>query len=447
MKPKKNQTNQLKLFQSRLDQIINMNHKLVLLAKQIDWDYLEEKFEKYYTENFGRPGLSTRLMVGLHYLKSMFNEGDESVVDHFLENPYWQYFCGYEYFQTDLPLEPTSLVKWRNRIGSEGAEEMLKTTIKAAKDKKLINKQEMKRVNVDTTVQEKAISFPTDSKLYFKMREILVQDACQRGIDLRQTYKRIAKRALVMQSRYRHSRKFKKANKEVKKLKNYLGRTIRDIRRKSSNIDKALEEKLIFAERLYKQGRTDKNKIYSIWAEEVECISKGKAYKKYEFGNKVSVVSTSRSNWVVGVKSFHGNPYDGHTLVDAISQSERLTALECKEIYCDRSYRGSKKKLKDKIINIVGRVSKKLSRTVRKWFKRRSAIEPIIGHMKNNNRMGRNYLHGKEGDKINALFAGCGFNLRKLLRVFFCLIFWKTFLNRFLAKSARSYKNHLPSPI
>lgn len=428
MKPKKSTTNQYDLFKSRLDQMLNMTHPLIILAREIDWDGFDEKFGKLYKEDFGRPGLPTRLMVGLHYLKAAFNESDESVVERFLENPYWQYFCGYDFFLHASPLDPSSLVRWRNRVGPDGAQKLLKETIEVAKKKKHITRQEMKKVNVDTTVQEKAIAFPTDAKLCYTMRQVLVKEAGRRGIRLRQTYRRVAKKALVMQGRYRHGRKYKRAAKAVKKLKTYLGRVTRDIRRKAAVIDEALEEKLVLAERIFNQQRSDKNKVYSIHAPEVECIAKGKAHKKYEFGCKVSVVSTSRNNWVLGVKAFHGNPYDGHTLAAALAQAERIVEMEIGAVYCDRGYRGVLKELKERSINIVGGKLKRLTRGVRKWFKRRSAIEPIISHIKQDHRMGRNYLLGVEGDMMNALFAGCGFNMRKLLRVFFCHIFLRPIL-------------------
>jgi IS5 family transposase len=269
MRPKKTKLDQFELFQARLEQIISLNHPLCKLAKEFDWDCLDNEFGKLYTEGFGRPGLATRLMVGLHYLKYAYDESDESVVARFLENPYWQYFCGFEYFQHELPLDPTSLVKWRHRIGEGGAEELLKQTIETARNKKLINKTEMKKVNVDTTVQEKAISFPTDADLYQKAREILVQEAKKREIKLRQTYKRVGKKALIMQSRYRHARQMKRANREVRRLSTYLGRVIRDVRRKCPKPDEVLAEKLLLAERIYIQQRTDKKKLYSMHAPEV----------------------------------------------------------------------------------------------------------------------------------------------------------------------------------
>ncbi|MCK4460299.1 MAG: IS5 family transposase, partial [candidate division Zixibacteria bacterium] len=280
------------------------------------------------------------------------------------------------------------------------------------------------RVNVDTTVQEKAVAFPTDSGLYQKARLVLVRKARKRGIDLRQSYVRVGKKALHRQSRYRHARQMKWANRQTRKLRTYLGRVIRDIRRKSPEPDGALEQYLQIAEGVYHQRRHDKNKVYSVFAPEVECIAKGKAHKKYEFGCKVSFVSTSKNNWIVGAKAVHGNPYDGHTLDMALKQSERLTGKRCRDVYCDRGYRGAKVDRSDDYqIHLAGRKRKGLTRSERKWLKRRSAIEPLIGHLKGDHRLSRNHLLGEVGDDTNAILAACGFNIKKLLRAFLRLVF------------------------
>jgi len=420
MQPKKSgdQQSGFDLFRSRLDQILNRKHPLFVLAGQIDWDFFEREFGSLYVPNVGRPGLPIRLMVGLHYLKNAFDESDESVVDRFLENPYWQYFCGREYFEHELPLDATSLVKWRHRVGEEGMEKLLQETIETAKRGKLIKRVHLRRVNVDTTVQEKAIAFPTDARLYHKMRRVLVRSARERGIVLRQSYRRLGKRALQQQGRYSHARQSQRASRETRRLKVFLGRVMRDIDRKSTKKDEALKEMLSLASRLYHQKRHDKNKIYSVHATEVECISKGKVHKKYEFGCKVSAVSTSRDNWVVGIQALHGNPYDGHTLKEAIEQVESLVGWKPQEAFCDKGYRGTTRLFSDVKVYLPGRRKRKSSRSLRKWLKRRSAIEPIIGHLKHDHRMDRNYLKGKVGDKMNALLAGSGFNIRKLLRAF-----------------------------
>jgi len=171
------------------------------------------------------------------------------------------------------------------------------------------------------------------------------------------------------------------------------------------------------AKKIFSQKKTDKNKVYSVHAPEVECIAKGKAHKKYEFGNKVSVISTSVDNFCVGVKSFHGNPFDGHTLKGAIDQMESLTGYRPKHVHVDKGYRGQDNHPEDMEVHLPKK-RRSLSRSMRRYQGRRNAIEAIIGHLKNNHRMDRNFLLGEEGDKINSLLAGCGFNLRKLFTDF-----------------------------
>ena len=417
------------LFRSRLSQILNHRHPLFLLADRIDWSVFEEAFDPLYAEGVGRPGLSIRLLVGLHYLKYTYDESDELVVEKFLENPYWQYFCGFEYFQHGFPLDPTSLVKWRHRVGSSGIEKLLGETIETAKRSGLLRKKHVERVNVDTTVQEKAVSFPTDSKLYHRMREKLVKAAKEGGLVLRQSYERLSKKSLHLQSRYRHARQTRRANKETKKLKNYLGRVLRNIQRLAPHPDKRLSSLLSLAERIYTQKRQDTHKVYSVHAPEVECICKGKAHQRYEFGCKVSLVSTSQGNWVIGAQAHHNSPYDGHTLRASLDQATRLTGGTITDAYCDRGYRGATKTAPAGVtVHLVGRKRKGLTRSQKKWLKRRSAIEPVIGHLKEDHGMARNHLLGTEGDRINVLLCGSGFNLRKLLRAFLCFLFgWLIF--------------------
>ena len=331
-----------KLFQARLDTIIDLAHPLVRTAERINWACFHDEFGALYAQGVGRPGLPTRLMVGLHYLKHMFDESDKSVVERFLENPYWQYFCGLEHFTHDMPLDPSSLVRWRKRIGPDAMERLLTETIDTAKRSKLVKRSDVERVNVDTTVQEKAIAYPTDARLYDKMRRRLVREAKLRGIDLRQSYVRVGKKALAKQGRYGHAQQLKRANRETRRLKTFLGRVCRDLRRKCPKPDEAFEEILGLAERLLSQKRTDKNKLYSVHAPEVECIAKGKVHKRYEFGCKVSVVTTSTKNWIVGIEAHHGNPYDGATLEPALEQVERITGWKSKQACCDRGYRGKK---------------------------------------------------------------------------------------------------------
>jgi len=334
-------------------------------------------------------------------------------------NRYWQYFCGFEYFQHHLPIDSSSLTRFRQRIGISGAELLFTELVNTAKRGGHLTKSHLHKVNIDTTVQEKAIAFPTDARLYYKMRESLVRASKSRGIELRQSYKRVAKKALAKQGRYSHAYQMKRSRKMTKKLKTMLGCVCRDIQRKVPEPDDQLHELLSMANRLLNQQKDSKNKLYSIHAPEVECISKGKAHKRYEFGNKVAVATTSRDNWIVGMQSFHGNPYDGHTLSDTIEQIERVTAWSINDAYVDLGYRGHDYKGETQIKIVNYRTMKKLTRTVRKWFKRRAAIEPIIGHLKSDNRMSKNYLKGVDGDHINAFLGACGFTMRKLIAVFF----------------------------
>ena len=424
------------LFKNRLDQMIDMRHPLVILSQRIDWSVFEKEFGNTYHDSDGRPGAAIRVYVGLHYLKHTFDESDESVLYRFLENPYWQYFCGYEYFQHNLPIDPSSMTRFRKRVGWQKLEQLLKELLSTAIRDGYLKKRDMEHVNVDTTVQEKAVSFPTDARLYYKMREVLVSYAKTHSIDLRQNYRRLSRRCLIMQSRYAHAKQYKRASKQTKQLKTYLGRVYRDIQRKAEQTDEQLTHLMQLAERLLEQQKTSKNKLYSIHAPEVECISKGKAHKRYEFGCKVSLATTSRSNWIVGIKALHKNPYDGHTLDQTIKKAESLTGMHIKNTYVDLGYRGHNYRGSGQVHIVDSRKLKKLTRSVRNWFKRRSAIEPVIGHLKSDNRMQKNQLKGEDGDHMNAILSACGFNMRKLMAVFLCLkLIWLFLRQKFERKA------------
>ena len=423
MKPKQ-ADNHPDLFQLQLSQIINMSHPLVKLAHQINWDRIATQIDTVYTTGPGQPPLPTRLLAGLHYLKHAFDESDESVLARWLENPYWQYFCGYSFLQHQLPLHPTSLVKWRQRVGDK-AEALLVETLKVAQESGAIQADEFHHINVDTTVQEKNITFPTDAKLYHKTRQVLVKAAQERNIPLRQSYARSGKKAFILNNRYRHARQYKRANKACKTLKNYLGRIIRELERKGSQTDQALQSLLDRARRIYRQQTGDTDKIYSWHETAVQCIGKGKAHKKYEFGNKVSLVSSSKNNWVLSAQGL-ANPYDGHTLADALAHMQQVCGHSPQHVYCDQGYRGHQQNGPDKpIIHLVGKIPKTASRSMKRWMKRRAAVEPIIGHLKADNRMGRNYLKGEAGNSLNPILAAAAYNLRKLLAwLYFWLMRW-----------------------
>ena len=428
MKPKTKSTSQFDLFRSHFKQILNLAHELCRLADVIDWPGFEVEFADCYSEDMGRPGNAIRLMVGLHYLKHAFDESDESVVARWIENPYWQYFCGYAYMQHECPIHPTSMVKWRQRVGVERLEALLAETIRLALAFKQVTSQQLRKVTVDTTVQEKAVAFPTDARLYTKMLLRLVNLSKQRSLDLRQSYVRKAPQLLKQQGRYAHAKQYKRAGRCTKALHTLLGRVVRDIHRQSIPPDETLLVFLERAEKLLAQTQTSSDKLYSIDAPEVECLSKGKAHKRYEFGCKVSVALTNEKNWIVGVQALHGNPYDGHTLGGAIKQAERITGKQVNEAFADKGYRGHDY-TGDAQVHITGqRGGAPAGQALRRRKKRRSAVEPKIGHLKSDNRMGRNFLKGMVGDQINALLAGIGANLRKLLAFFWpALVEWMRF--------------------
>lgn len=418
------------VFSIPIERIVDLKHPLCVLAGQIDWASFDTAFGSLYHPGNGRPGTPTRLMVGLHYLKHAFNQSDEAVVARWVENPYWQYFCGMTDFTHELPIDPSMMTRWRNRLKSDGMEKLLEGTIRAGLKTGVIDERSFEKVNVDTTVQEKAITYPTDAKLYHRMREKLVSAAENLGVDLRQSYRFLSKNALFMQGRYSASRQPGRSRREVKKLKNYFGRVLRDIGRSlegRSDTPSWFAELVEFAKRLYAQKRDDKGKIYSIHAPEVECVSKGKAHKKWEFGCKASVATSSRDNFVLGIQAVHGSPYDGHTLAGAIEQVERLSGRSVGEVFVDKGYRGHGYE-GSAVVHVAKRGMKKLSATFRKWMRRRAAIEPVIGHMKNDGRLGRNWLKGAEGDRMNAILSGCGHNIRKLLLWLLFLLFfaWAT---------------------
>jgi IS5 family transposase len=345
-----------------------------------------------------------------------------------------------KFFTHTPPIDASSMTRWRHRIGEAGAEELLKETIEAGIKLKAVKPSQLSRVNVDTTVQEKEIRFPTDARLYDRARERLVKEADKRGIVLRQNYNRKSKELLAQQSRYAHARQFSRARACVKKLRTYLGRVIRDIERKCPVPDEQLSSLLSISKRILSQQREDKNKVYSVHEPSVACISKGKAHKRYEFGSKVSLAVTSKGGWVVGALAFCGNPYDGHTLVPALSQVERI-GVKPFQAFTDMGYRGHGY-VGSVEVHVAKRRRGAIPKSIWSWMRRRSAIEGSIGHMKHEHGLSRNRLKGIEGDKVNVLLSAAGLNFRKLrqfiaafLRLFFgWLIFG--YRTRFLASVA-----------
>ena len=420
MKPQKFKRDpQFDLFKIELNRIVNTQHPLVKLAHQIDWKTFDQEFETHFSDE-GRPAIATRLMVALHYLKYSYDLSDEETVAMWVENAYWQYFGGRQHFEHELPIDPSSMTRWRKRIGVEGAEVLLSQTITTAIKERYLKKAQCEKVNVDTTVQTKDVRFPTDARLYDRMRERLVKTAQKEGIALRQSYDRVGKQSLRRQQNYAHAQQGRRAAKETKRLKTMLGRVVRDIERKTVKPCEILEEQLILANRLMEQRRDSKNKIYSIHEPHVQCIMKGKAHQRYEFGCKVGYVTSAKGNWILGAQAFNDNSYDGHTLERSLEQTKRFSPVDVKQATCDLGYRGHD--IKNTKILIVPRRKRHASRAIRGWWRRRNAIEPIIGHQKSDHRLNRNQLAGELGDQLNVIFSACGFNIKKLMRAFWLWI-------------------------
>ena len=416
MKPNKTDTSQSELFKSRLSNQLNPKDPLFILAHQINWSVFEEEFGSFYKAGPGQPPKPIRLMVGLMMLQHMNGLSDEQVVYQWVQNPYWQYFCGYDYLQWELPIDPSSMTRWRNRLGPESLEKILAQTIVTAVKTEAAAPQDLKRVIADTTVMEKNIAFPTDSKLLNRAREQLVDLADECGVKLRQSYARVGKFAALNAGKYAHAKQFKRMRKEVKKLKNYLGRTVRDIERQikdSLELQFEFADLLAKAKQLLSQEKKSKDKLYSLHAPEAYCISKGKAGKPYEFGCKVSLVLTHKQGLALSSQALHENQYDGHTLNSSLKKAEELTQTLIEQAFVDKGYKGHD--VEGTAVYISGQ-KRGMTRTLKKHLKRRSAIEPHIGHMKSGGKLRRNYLKGTIGDALNALLCAIGHNMRLIWR-------------------------------
>ena len=417
MRPMPTQPRTEEMFRQRLDEQLKMSHPLVRLSQLMNWEVIERSFAAHFTSDRGRPALRPRLVAGLLYLQHANDASDEAVVATWLENPYWQYFTGEDYLQTELPIDPSSLTRWRKRIGEEGVETLLMVTIEAAKAAGLIKKSSLDKVIVDTTVMPKAIAHPTDSRLLEKGREHLVKLADEHGIALRQNYNREAPRLATQIGRYAHAKQYKRMKKAIKTLKTRVGRVHREVERKIGQLPEQVRSKaselLHRVKRVLTQQTKDKNKLYALHAPEVECISKGKARTPYEFGVKVTIATTLKEGLVVGMRSMPGNPWDGHTLAETIEQVSILAEHKPVTAIVDKGYQG----VQIEGVQILRSGQRRgVTRTMRAMIKRRSAIEPTIGHMKSDGRLARNPLKGALGDALHAVMCGAGHNIRLLLK-------------------------------
>jgi len=391
---------------------------------------LEEEFALMYIDKGlgGQPHKPIRLIIGLLLLQHMHDLSDENVVRMWVENPYWQHFCGYDYLQWQAPINPSSLTRWRGRLGKERLEKILAMTVSVAVSSGTISKKELKAVSVDTTVMPKNITHPTDSKLMEKSRVRLVKLAKKYGVELRQNYNLVCKKLIRQIGGYLHAKQMKRAAKKIKKLKTILGRVQRDISRKIAG-DELLQEQFTSeiskAKSLLDRKKSDKNKFYSLHEEEVVCISKGKAHKRYEFGCKVSLsITNSGVGIVTGSKALAGNPYDGHTLAAALNRSAKISGVLAQTAFVDKGYKGHK--CESTKVFISGQ-KRGITASIRKKLNRRQAIEPHIGHMKNEGRLGLSRLKGLAGDQANAILVASAYNLKLILNhlrtsfAYFCI--------------------------
>ena len=417
MKHRARSEEQNDLLRPRLVDMIDLRHELAKITALIDWEFFEREWAGFFPSPTGRPATSPRLVAGLLYLQHAYRLSDEAVVARWVENPYYQHFTGETFFQHRLPIDASSLVRWRKRIGEEGVEWLLTKTIEAGRKSGAVDTESLTRIAVDTTVMEKNIAHPTDAQLYEKARRQLVALAVEGGIDLRQNYNRLAPPLAMQVGRYAHAKQFRRMRKALKKLKGYTGRVLRDLRRQLQDIPQGtfrerVLDKLWLIGRLLQQTPKSHGKIYALHEPEVDCISKGKARVRYEFGTKVSIATTIDEGFVVGMRALPGNPYDGHTLAEALEQVEILTEQKPTLAVVDRGYRGHGVETTRVLISGTRRG---LTPLLANLLKRRSAIEPEIGHMKSDGRLSRCPLKGTFGDAIFAVLCGCGHNIRKIL--------------------------------
>lgn len=404
------------LFHGLSDQL-DQKHPLYQLANAINWNTFDDAFKEHYSEKMGAPAKPIRLMVSLLILKYVRNLSDENLVEHWAENCYYQYLSGEQHFQSHLPCVPTELIAFRKRIGEAGMELILKESIRINKSDD--NDTAGAVVSVDTTVQEKNITYPTDDKLYKKIIKKCWTIADKESIDLRQSYTRSVKKLSCLQRFKTRKNGSKQARKANKKIQIIAGRLVREIARKLplEGLGTYLPMLKLF-QRVLSQKRGDTDKIYSLHEPNVKCYSKGKEHKKFEFGSKASVLIDQASGIIMGALNFTQSLHDSKTLPEVLEQYERLNGQEAKEVFVDRGYKGIKQYKASKIY--VPIPDKNITKNQRQKHSRRAAIEPVIGHLKQDYRLCRNYLKGIFGDNINIILAAAAMNFKRRMTL------WRT---------------------
>lgn len=414
----KRQAPQRDLLETYLEDILNPRHELMQMGKRIDWAAGEEHFGQLYAVEAGRPGLPIRLHVGLQLLKHMYALSDREILDRWVENPYWQHFCGEVIFQHRFPMDETTMMRFRHRIGEDGARELLKMSIALGQDTGAIAPESLKVAVIDTTVMPKAIAYPSDARLAGRCHRQLVALAKDEGIKFRQTFCKRLPGMIWQVGRYAHARQFKRMHRVLRQMHRNLAKVCDAIVEQCPMEQRSerLNHKLHQALQLLNQygDRTVKPRLYSLHEPEVVCIAKGKARTRYEFGSKVSVVTTAKEGFVLDCQALAGNPYDGHTVDTALKRVLLHTSKMPEHLLADRGYRGSESTLLSQV-HITGK-RRGRGKAHPDQQHRRNSIEPIIGHLKSDGLMFRNFLRGFRGDKIHAVLCGVGLNLRKVMR-------------------------------
>ena len=417
--------NQKDLFTPLLSDFIDMKHELVLLADRIDWSSIEQELSGYYSHT-GQKSMPIRVMVSFLILKRMYDLGDETLASSWKMNPYMQYFSGYAHFQHIFPCDPSDLVHFRHRIGEEGIEKLFSYSVK------MHGKQvKTKFVLSDTTVQENNITFPTDAKLAKKVIDKCNAIVSHEDLPQRQSYVRVSKQLVRDTHNPHHPKRRKKAKNAQRKLKTIAHRLVRELERNLTKEQLALyQDQLALFKKVLTQQKLDKDKVYSLHKTFTACIAKGKAHKQYEFGNKIGLMVNPKNLIVLGVEAFQGNPHDSKTIAPLLNQMKKQLDFLPNEVIYDRGGKGVRQIGETKISTPnkpLKRDSAYQKRVKRKKFRRRAAIEPVIGHLKSEFRMAQNYLHGEQSPKMNALLAATGWNMKKMMQQLKAEMLWLYF--------------------